>query len=165
MSDDGNAALRVRRSEVLDVAIGPSVLLKGKALLEDDAALGRAVETAFFKHVYTRYYRRSIGFSYWRGRKGHEVDVIADLGGRPIPFEVKYRATDTGAGSLKGLAQFCETRKVDRAYVITKDIRDFSVLSLPSGSGATRVLKGPAPLACYWLGRSEIEQHADPEAA
>jgi predicted AAA+ superfamily ATPase len=127
--------------------------------------LGNAVETAFFKHVYTRYYRRSIGFSYWRGRKGHEVDAIADVGGRLTPFEVKYRATDTGAGSLKGLAEFCETRKVDRAYVITKDIRDFSVLPLPTGSAGTLALKVPAPLACYWLGRSEVEQHAGPEAA
>lgn len=161
----GKEVLRGRPKLYLaDPAIGPSVLLKGKALLEDDTALGNAVETAFFKHVYTRYYRRSIGFSYWRGRKGHEVDVIADVGGRLTPFEVKYRATDTGAGSLKGLAEFCETRKVDRAYVITKDIRDFSVLPLRTGSADTLALKVPAPLACYWLGRSEVEQHAGPEA-
>ena len=70
------------------------------------------METAFFKHVYTRYYRRSIGFSYWRGRKGHEVDVIADVGGRLTPFDVKYRAKDTGEGSLKDLVEFCELRNV-----------------------------------------------------
>jgi hypothetical protein len=158
----GKEVLRGRSKVYLaDPAIGPSVLLKGKALLEDEAALGTAVEAAFFKHVYTRYYRRSIGFSYWRGRKGHEVDVIADVGGgRLTPFEVKYRATDTGAGSLKGLAEFCETRKVGRAYVITKDIRDFGVLSLPSAAAAAVALKVPAPLACYWLGRSELVQQA-----
>lgn len=157
----GKEVLRGRPKVYLaDPAIGPSVLLKGKSLLEDDAALGNAVEAAFFKHVYTRYYRRSIGFSYWRGRKGHEVDVIADVGaGRLTPFEVKYRATETGAGNLKGLAEFCETRKVNRAYVITKDVRDFSLLPLPSPSGDTVALKIPAPLACYWLGRSELEQH------
>ncbi|MGE3888973.1 MAG: DUF4143 domain-containing protein [Vicinamibacterales bacterium] len=74
-----------------DPAIAPSVLLKGKSLLEDDAGMGRAVETAFFKHVLTRYYARSIGFSYWRGKGGREVDIIADLGDRRVPFEVKYR--------------------------------------------------------------------------
>jgi len=73
---------------------------------------GNAVETAFFKHVYTRYYRRSIGSSYWRGRKGHGVDVIADVGGRLTPFDVKYRAKDTGEGSLKDLVEFCELRNV-----------------------------------------------------
>jgi uncharacterized protein len=46
-----------------DAAIAPSVLLKGKSMLQDDAAMGRAVETAFFKHVFTRYYTANIGFS------------------------------------------------------------------------------------------------------
>jgi hypothetical protein len=31
------------------IAVAPSVLLKGKAMLQDDAAWGRAVETAFLK--------------------------------------------------------------------------------------------------------------------
>jgi len=160
----GKEVLRGRPKVYLaDPAIGPSVLLKGKTLLEDETALGHAVESAFFKHVYMRYYRRSIGFSYWRGRKGHEVDVIADAGDRLTPFEVKYRATDTGAGALKGLTEFCEARKVSRAYVITKDIRDFGVLPLPVAAGGSLALKLPAALACYWLGRSELEQHAAPE--
>lgn len=66
----GKEVLRGRSKVYLaDAAIAPSVLLKGKALLDDSAALGKAVETAFFKHVFTRYYRQSIGFSYWRGRR------------------------------------------------------------------------------------------------
>ena len=153
----GKEVLRGRAKVYLaDAAIGPSVLLKGKALLEDDVALGHAVETAFFKHVFTRYYQRSIAFSYWRGRKDQEVDVIADVDGRLVPFEVKYRAQATGAGDLKGLAEFCEARKVDRAYAITKDIRDFSVV--PLGSAGVRAVKIPAALACYWLGRSELNE-------
>jgi len=161
----GKEVLRGRAKVYLaDPALGPSVLLKGKALLEDDAALGHAVETAFFKHVYTRYYRRSIGFSYWRGRKGHEVDVIADAGaGHLTPFEVKYRSTETGVANLKGLAEFCEARRVERAYVLTKDVRDFGVLPLPVSNGNTLALKVPAPLACYWLGCSELEQYAKPD--
>lgn len=140
-----------------DAAIAPSVMLKGKSLLEDAAALGAAVETAFFKHVFTRFYRQSIGFSYWRGgRKGEEVDLIADVEGRLVPFEVKYRSQATGAGELKGLQQFCTEKKVARAYVITKELADFSVMPLGTDS-ATQVLKIPAPLACYWLGRSEVE--------
>ena len=155
----GKEVLRGRAKVYLaDPAIGPSVLLKGKALLEDDTALGSAVETAFFKHVYARYYKTSIGFSYWRDRAGHEVDIIADVGGRLVPFEVKYRNTDTGAGSLKGLVEFCETRKVQRAYVITKDMNDFGVLDLSSAAGSLLAAKVPAPLACYWLGRTELDQ-------
>jgi uncharacterized protein len=44
--------------------------------------------------------------------------------------------------------------KIQRGYVITKDAADFGVLPLPGGAQA---LKIPAPLACYWLGRSELE--------
>jgi hypothetical protein len=152
----GKEVLRARSKIYLaDAAIGPSVLLKGKSLLEDAEALGCAVETAFFKHVFTRYYARSVGFSYWRGKRGQEVDIIADLDGELVPFEVKYRGSShTGLGDLKGLVEFCGAHKVGRGYVITRELNDFGVLDLPDG---TRLLKIPAPLACYWLGRSELE--------
>jgi hypothetical protein len=52
------------------------------------------------------------------------------------------------------MQQFCAERKVARGYVITKEVTDFGVL--PLGEGAA-VVKIPAPLACYWLGRSEVE--------
>jgi predicted AAA+ superfamily ATPase len=154
----GKEVLRARFKVYLaDAAIAPSVLLKGKSLLEDPAALGVAVETAFFNHVFTRYYRQSIGFSYWRGRKDQEVDVIASVEGRMVPFEVKYRSQATGAGDLKGMEQFCAEHHIDRGYVITKEITDFSVMPLLREAANTRVLKIPAPLACYWLGLLEVE--------
>jgi predicted AAA+ superfamily ATPase len=154
----GKEVLRARSKIYLaDAAIAPSVMLKGKSLLEDDAALGIAVETAFFNHVFTRYYRQSIGFSYWRGRKDHEVDIIASVEGRLVPFEVKYRSQATGAGDLKGLEQFCAERKVSRGYVITKDISDLSIMPLHRDAAFARVAKVPAPLACYWLGLLEMD--------
>jgi hypothetical protein len=154
----GKEILRARYKVYLaDAAIAPSVMLKGKSLLEDSAALGVAVETAFFKHVFTRYYDRSVGFTYWRGKKDHEVDIIASVEGRLVPFEVKYRTQATGLGELKGMQQFCAERKVARGYVITKEITDFGVLSLGAAGGGASVVKIPAPLACYWLGRSEVE--------
>jgi predicted AAA+ superfamily ATPase len=132
-------------------------MLKGKSLLEDNAALGVAVETAFFKHVFTRYYDRSVGFTYWRGKKDHEVDSIASMEGRLVPFEVKYRSHATGLSELKGMQQFCAEKKVARGYVITKEITDFGVLPLGTAGGGATVVTIPAPLACYWLGRSEVE--------
>jgi len=115
-------------------------MLKGKSLLEDAGALGVAVETAFFNHVFTRYYRQSIGFSYWRGRKDQEVDIIASVEGRLVPFEVKYRSQATGACDLQGLERFCAERKVNPGYVITKDITDFSVMPLVRVAAAARVV-------------------------
>lgn len=154
----GKEILRARYKVYLaDAAIAPSVMLKGKSLLEDAAALGVAVETAFFKHVVTRYYDRSVAFNYWRGKKDYEVDIIATVEGRLVPFEVKYRSQATGLGELKGMQQFCSERKVARGYVITKEALDFGLLPLGDDGGDAMVLKIPAPLACYWLGRSEVE--------
>jgi len=153
----GKEILRARHKIYLaDAAIAPSVLLKGKAMLQDAAAVSRAVETAFFKHVFTRYYDVSVGFSYWRGRKDEEVDVIADMQGRLVPFEVKYRSQNTGAGDLKGLVAFCAEKRVPRGYAVTRDLADFSVLRLDNTPAKTRLLKIPALLACYWLGQSEL---------
>ncbi|MBF0498318.1 MAG: DUF4143 domain-containing protein, partial [Deltaproteobacteria bacterium] len=159
----GKVILRARPKVYLaDAAIAPAVLLRGKGLLEDATKLGQAVETAFFKHIYTRYYQRSISFSYWRDpKKELEVDIIADIGGRLVPFEVKYRGENVGGGELKGLTQFCRERGVNRAYVITKDAADFGVLQIAGGE--ISVLKIPAPLACYWLGRSELDASGLPE--
>lgn len=153
----GKEILRGRVKVYLaDPALAPGVMLKGKELLEDAVMLGQAVETAFFKHVFSRYYQRSIAFSYWRGKKDREVDIIADTGTRLVPFEVKYRGQNVGSADLKGLIQFCQERAVHRCYVITKDAADFGVIQLP-GEEPVQALKIPAPLACYWLGRSELD--------
>lgn len=147
----GKEVLRGRHKVYLaDAAISPSVLSKGRALLEDAALLGRAVETAFFKHVFTRFYDVNVNFAYWRGKKDAEVQ------GRLVPFEVKYRGQSTGAGALKGLREFCASKGVKRGYVITRQFSDFGVLRLNEGGVDIELLKIPAPLACYWLGRSEL---------
>ena len=162
----GKQVLRARPKIYLaDAAIAPSVLLKGKALLEDADALGRAVETAFFKHVFTNYYAGGMGFSYWRGKQDREVDIIADQQGRLVPFEVKYRAPQhTGVGDLRGMAEFCVEHKVEKGYVITRELTDFQVMDLSRHGAKTRLLKIPAPLACYWLGRSELDRANRSEA-
>lgn len=145
------------KTYLADPAIGPSVLLKGRGLLEDDTSLGCAAEGAFIKHVFSRFYEQSMRFSYWRENDNKEVDIIAEVQGRVIPFEVKYRNVGkTGLGELKGLRQFCETNEVDRAYVITKEISDFSILPHKYNHRDIKFLKIPAPLACYWLGQSEL---------
>jgi len=162
----GKEILRARHKVYLaDPAIAPSVLLKGKAMLQDAAAVGRAVETAFFKHVFTRYYNVSIGFTYWRGKKDEEVDIVADMQGRLVPFEVKYRHQNTGLGELKGIAAFCIQKKVPRGYVITREMSDFSVLAVPDSPMNTQLLKIPAALACYWLGQSELQTNRQADNA
>ncbi|MBI2689793.1 MAG: ATP-binding protein [Acidobacteria bacterium] len=151
----GKEVLRGRYKIYLaDAAMSPAVLLKGKSVMDDPAALGVATETAVFKHLFARYYSRQVKFTYWRGKGDHEVDLVADLGDSLIPFEVKYRAEHAGARQLKGLFDLCEDKRVDRGYVVTKSLDDFG--PLPSvKKPATKIMRIPAPLLCYWMGESE----------
>jgi predicted AAA+ superfamily ATPase len=137
-----------------DPAIAGSVLLKGRALLEDESRLGAAAETAFFKHVFARYYQTGVSFTYWRGRKSLEVDILAEVNLRLIPFEVKYSRSPVLENDLKGLRLLCAEKAIPRGYVITRQISDFGVVTFP-GKVEAAILKIPAPLACYWLSRSE----------
>jgi len=155
--------LRARYKVYLaDAAIGGSVLLRGRSLLEDSTRLGAAVETAFFKHVLGRYASPNTGLWYWRSRQGHEVDLVADVEGEIVPFEVKYSRSSVQPEDVTGLLRLCEERKIPRAYTITRDISDFSLLSLsdpergsPGRVKKTSILRIPAPLACFWLSASE----------
>jgi predicted AAA+ superfamily ATPase len=155
----GKEVLRGRDKIYLaDAAIPGAVTLQGRKLLERPDRLGKAVETAFFKHVFTLFYARAPRFSYWKGPKGEEVDLIAEVPERAVPFEVKYQDTEIGSKQLKGLRLFMEKYKVERGYVISQRPQDFGVLDLTSATKGqereklkARVLAIPAPLACYWL--------------
>lgn len=86
------------------------------------------------------------------------MDIIADLEGRLVPFEVKYRAQQhTGMDDLKGIVNFCAEHQIEKGYVITREMADFQVMEVIRDGAKSRFLKIPAPLACYWLGRSELE--------
>ena len=161
----GKDVLRARfKIYLADAAIAPAVMLKGKSILEDAGALGVATETAVFKHLFARYYARNVRFTYWRGKKDREVDLVAEVDGEVIPFEVKYRTQHTGARELKGLMELCKQKRISRGYVVTKSLDDFGVMtSLPrSGNGneqaPTQIMRIPAALLCYWLGASELNR-------
>ena len=91
-------------------------------------------------------------FGYFRGKKDREVDIIATVEGKDIPFEVKYTEM-LDDRELQGFREFCDTKEVERGYVIVKSWRDFKVSYI--GEKKTPVLQIPAPLALYLLGQSE----------
>lgn len=163
----GKDVLRARfKIYLADAAVAPAVMLKGKAILEDAAALGVATETAVFKHLFARYYAQNVRFSYWRGKREHEVDLVAEAGGELIPFEVKYRARHTGARELKGLIELCQAKRIARGYVVTKALDDFGPMrglpvpapdaEPPTEAKATQIMRIPGPLLCYWMGATEL---------
>jgi predicted AAA+ superfamily ATPase len=159
----GKDVLRARfKIYLADAAIAPAVMLKGKTLLEDPAALGVATETAVFKHLFARYYAQNVRFSYWRGKKDREVDLVAQVGGDIIPFEVKYRSQHTGVRELKGLIELCEQKRISRGYVVTKALDDFGPMEgLPAVNAegdrfGAQIMRVPAALLCYWMGETEM---------
>jgi predicted AAA+ superfamily ATPase len=157
----GKDVLRARYKVYLaDAAIAPAVLLKGKSVLEDPAALGIATESTVFKHLFARFYEQEVRFSYWKGRRDREIDLVAEVAGEVIPFEVKYRSQHAGVRDLRGLAEFCADRGIARAYVITKSLDDFGEMQTPVRAAGTRVMKVPAPLFCYWMGQAETLRSA-----
>ena len=157
----GKEVLRGKSKVYLaDAAIPGSILLLGKKLLERPDRLGNAVETAFFKHVFTRYYQDQPTFSYWqsKGRKSHEVDLIAEIGDRTVPFEVKYQDKKIVDSDLKGLRMFMEERDLDTGYAITRNADSLSVHQPHSTRQGHlkefingKIICIPACLACYWL--------------
>lgn len=143
-----------------DAALPGSVLLLGRKLLERPDRLGAAVETAFFKHVFTRYYADQPVFTYWRDKsnKDLEVDLIALLGERLVPFEVKYQDAKIDLGKFKGLRLFLENHGLEHGYLINRRWEDFGLLDVPSAKPGrerallnSKILSIPAPLACFWL--------------
>lgn len=160
----GKDILRAKYKVYLaDPAIASAVLLRGKSVLDDPAKLGIATETAVFKHLYTCYYQLSVRFSYWRGNKNREVDLIAEIGEEIIPFEIKYRAQHTGAADLQGLLELCQTKSIERAYVVTKSLSDFGLIENLPNNCPTRIMKIPAALLCYWMGEHELLQSTSSE--
>ena len=160
----GKDVLRARfKIYLADAAIAPAVMLKGKAILEDAEALGVATETAVFKHLFARYYAQNVRFTYWRGKRDHEVDLVAEVGGELVPFEVKYRAQHTGARDLKGLIELCQAKRIARGYVVTKSLDDFGPMRgeplaapVAEPTAGTQIMRIPAPLLCFWMGATEL---------
>lgn len=141
-----------------DAALPGAMMLLGPQLLTQPERLGAAVETAFFKHIVTRYWRETPEFSYWIEPKSkQEVDVITRIGDRLLPFEVKYQDTAITPARLKGMRQFMESRQVPQGYVITQRWDDFGRIPVRSMDKTTpdhpigEVVAIPAPLACYWM--------------
>jgi predicted AAA+ superfamily ATPase len=71
----GKEVLRGRSKVYLaDPALPGAVLLLGRRLLEKPDRLAAAVETAFFKHLYTRYYPDQPTFSCWQDKSNRSLD-------------------------------------------------------------------------------------------
>ena len=60
---------------------------------------------------------------YWRDRHDHEVDVLIEYQGEPLPIEVKYR-TDPKR-DLEGMHHFIEEKRPPFGVVVTRDLLEY----------------------------------------
>lgn len=143
-----------------DPAISSAVMLRGRGIIDNPQSLGVAAESAVLKHLFARYYSHNVRFSYWRGKKDLEVDLVAEIENEIIPFEVKYRSQHTSLNDCKGLIELCSQRNINRGYIVTKSADDLGVIP-QKDSDASAILKIPAALLCYFMGEMEVSQKTD----
>lgn len=155
----GKGVLRARYKYYLaDASLANAILLRGQELFENPAALGPTVETSVFKHIFTRFYSRVPTFGYWRDTtRKREIDIVVKFPESVFPFEVKYRHKITMA-ELRGLLEFVEIERPERAYVITRELDDFSIFH--HGPQKTPILRIPAFAFCYLCGLGETIEAA-----
>jgi uncharacterized protein len=150
----GKEILRSKNKIYLaDAAIAPAVFLQGVSILDNSKSLGQVIEACVSKHLLA-HSGEDLRFTFWSGK--HEVDLILEGYDRIIPFEVKYRNEGSAkARNLKGLIEFCSEKSVKNAYVVTKSLNDFGpmeIAALPN----TKIMKIPASLLCYWIGKLNL---------
>lgn len=150
----GKEILRARYKLYLaDPAIAPAILMKGKTILENPKALGMSVETAVFSHLKAHSSTHHARFSYWKDTKNKELDLVMELGENLIPFEVKYESQPINIKDIQGLSNFCLMKNLDQGYVLTKSPQDVGILEKNKN-----IMRIPASIFCYWLGKSEMER-------
>lgn len=106
-----------------------------RSVLEDPNEMGRLVESAVHGYAKRLAFNLSPGPSppiyYWRDRHDHEVDIVIEYRGSPIPIEVKYRSDPKR--DLDGMRHFIEEKSPPFGIVVTRDLLDFEppVLYVP----------------------------------
>lgn len=151
----GKEILRARYKLYLaDPAIAPAILMKGKVIIENPKALGMAVESAVFSHLKAHARANSWRFSYWKDAKNKELDLVLEFSENLIPFEVKYESQPVTTNDVQGLINFCKDRNsINCGYILTKTAQDIGMLQTKLSIPIIRI---PASIFCYWLGKSEI---------
>ena len=85
-------------------------------------------------------------------------DLLSSISERGRTLLRRAGSTDETQDTA-GLIELCELKRIARAYVVTKSLDDFGLMKdLPkTGATATRIMRIPAPLLCYWMGAAELE--------
>src|SRR5208282_3238160 len=96
----------------------------GQDLTRRASWIGPVAESVVHDHAKRLAFNYSPGVDptayYWRDERGHEVDIVIEADGNPLPIEVKYR-TDPKR-DLGGIEAFIEKFHSSAAVVVTRDV-------------------------------------------
>jgi predicted AAA+ superfamily ATPase len=104
-------------------------------ILKDPTEMGRLVESVVHGYAKRLAFNLSPGPSppvyYWRDRHDHEVDIVIEFQGAPVPIEVKYRSDPKR--DLEGLHHFIEEEAPPFGIVVTRDLLELQppILYIP----------------------------------
>jgi uncharacterized protein len=130
---------RLRKQKKVYVP-NPGILnvLRGRldrSLLSSPEEMGVVAESVVHEHAKRLAFNLDPGVGsavyYWRNRRGQEVDIVVEVGGRPLPIEVKYRSDPHK--KLEGIRSFIDEKGAPFGLVVTKDLLELSppLLYLP----------------------------------
>jgi hypothetical protein len=103
-----------------DTGLACSLLgLESPAMLQTSYLKGALFECLVVSELCKRYYNkgRSPRLYFWRDNHGHEVDVIVDKGGEPVPIEIKASSTYSKS-FLSGVDTFLALAESKEAYLV-----------------------------------------------
>lgn len=99
-----------------------------RSVLASPEEMGMVVESVVHEHAKRLAFNLGAGIGsevyYWRNRRGQEVDIVVEIGGKPLPIEVKYRADPRQ--HLEGIRSFIEEKHAPFGLVVTKDLLELS---------------------------------------
>jgi len=116
---------KAKKIYVANVGVRNAILgLLNERLPENSVELGRCAEAVAHDHIkrlaFCMQPTREPRMYYWRDRTGSEVDIIVDMRGKMIPFDVRFRETIV-KGDLKALNLFlAENPKCKCGILLTK---------------------------------------------
>lgn len=98
-----------------------------EGLLADPGRLGLAVETMVFDHALRLAYHTTKvtppKVFYWQDANDREVDMVLDLGTRPLAIEVKYRG-EVRKEDMEALSSFLKERPEALGLLVTRGTLD-----------------------------------------
>lgn len=146
----GGKSLRTRpKVYIADSAIRNAVLMKDD-IITDATELGRIVETAVYRHVYTYMKKFNGTVGYYREPKNEkEIDIVGETVKENLYIEVKYREKTV---IKKDNPLYNIPKQNDKIYIITKELMDYGITKLENNK---KVVKIPAFAFLYLLGKQE----------